>query len=91
MGAAKLSCWEGSSSYRPSLFQKPDLGAHASVAPTFVQAPERLQDVTESCTAGLLRGDREERTVRTQFGKDYCCGCGGFLLRNNPQHIGMTM
>lgn len=72
-------------------FQKPDLRAHASVAPTFVQAPERLQVVMESCKAGLLCGNRGERTVRAQFGKDYCCDYGGFLLRNNPQQIGVMM
>lgn len=43
--------------------QKPDLEAHASVAPTFVQTPKKLQDVMVSCKAGLPRGDRDEWTV----------------------------
>lgn len=44
-------------------FQKPDLRAHAFVAPSYAQTPARLWHTVESCRSGLLRDDREEQTV----------------------------
>lgn len=70
--------------------QKPDLGAHASVAPTFVQTPERLQDV-RAARQGCCEVTGRSGPSELSLAEDYCMAAGGFLLRNNPQQIEMVI
>ena len=54
------------------------------MAPTFVQTPERLQDVMESSKAGLLRGGREDWAVQTQLGRGLLPRLRGLFTKKQP-------
>lgn len=52
------------------LSQTPDLAAHVSVAPTFAQTPERLQDEMKSSRFKTVRSG----SSKSSLAEAYCCG-----------------